>query len=202
MTSSNGNISRVTGPLCGEFTAHGEFPTQRPVTRSFDVFFELRLNKRLSKQLWGWWFETSSWSLWRQCNGKTLHWRQMSVKISEFPCSSIVCATFFFQVDIKEISKLRITGPFVRGIHWWSVPVTGGFPSQRTSNAKSLSISWRQTVAITFIDTEFLDRLWTINDTRDLKAVTTPQHSSPHVYRRFLVRKLSLKKEELCQPLG
>ena len=28
----------------------GEFPTQRPVTRSFDVFFDLRLNKRLSKQ--------------------------------------------------------------------------------------------------------------------------------------------------------
>ena len=54
MTSSNGNIFRVTGPLCGEFTGPGEFPTQRPVTRSFDVFFDLRLNKRLSKQPWGW----------------------------------------------------------------------------------------------------------------------------------------------------
>ena len=50
MTSSNGNIFRVTGPLCGEFTGPGEFPTQRPVTRSFAVFFDLRLNKRLSKQ--------------------------------------------------------------------------------------------------------------------------------------------------------
>ena len=28
----------------------GEFHTQRPVTRSFDVFFDLRLNKLLSKQ--------------------------------------------------------------------------------------------------------------------------------------------------------
>ena len=27
----------------------GEFPAQRPVTRSFDVFFDLRLNKWLSK---------------------------------------------------------------------------------------------------------------------------------------------------------
>ena len=70
MTSSNGNIFRVTGPLCGEFTGPGEFPTQRPVTRSFDVLFDLRLNKRLSKQPWGWWFETSSWSLWRQRNEK------------------------------------------------------------------------------------------------------------------------------------
>ena len=68
MTSSNGNIFRVTRHLCGEFTGPGEFPTQRPGTRSFDVFFDLRLNKRLSKPLWGWWFETPSWSLWRQCN--------------------------------------------------------------------------------------------------------------------------------------
>ena len=68
MTSSNGNIFRVTGPLCGEFTGPVEFPTQRPVTRSFDVFFDLRLNKRLSKQPWGWWSETLSSSLWRHCN--------------------------------------------------------------------------------------------------------------------------------------
>ena len=68
MTSSNGNIFRVTGPLCGEFTGPGEFPTQRPVTRSFDVFFDRRLNKRLSKQPRGWWLETLSRSLWRQSN--------------------------------------------------------------------------------------------------------------------------------------
>ena len=68
MTSSNGTIFRVTGPLCGEFIGPGEFPTQRPVTRSFDVYFVLRPNKRLSKQWWGWWFETLSWSLWRHRN--------------------------------------------------------------------------------------------------------------------------------------
>ena len=63
---------RVTGPLCGEFTGPGEFPAQWPVTRSFDVFFDLRLNKRSSKQSWGWWFETPPWSLWRHCNGKSI----------------------------------------------------------------------------------------------------------------------------------
>ena len=45
-----------------------EFPTQRPVTRSFDVFFYLCLNKRLNKQSWGWWFETPLCPLWRHCN--------------------------------------------------------------------------------------------------------------------------------------
>ena len=44
MTLSNDNIFRVTDPLCGEFTGPGEFPTQRPVTQSFDVFLDLRLN--------------------------------------------------------------------------------------------------------------------------------------------------------------
>ena len=48
MTASNGNIFRVTGPLCGEFTGPGEFPAQRSVKRSFDVYFDLRPNKRLS----------------------------------------------------------------------------------------------------------------------------------------------------------
>ena len=52
----------------GNSLVTGEFPAQRPVTRSCDVFFDLRLNKRLSKQSWDWWFETPSCSLWRQCN--------------------------------------------------------------------------------------------------------------------------------------
>ena len=55
--------------LCaGNSPVTGEFPAQRPVTRSFDVFFDLRLNKRLSKQPWVWWFETQSWSSWRHSN--------------------------------------------------------------------------------------------------------------------------------------
>ena len=52
----------------GNSPVPGEFPTQRPVTRSYDVFFELRLNKRLSKQWWVCWFETPSCPLWRHCN--------------------------------------------------------------------------------------------------------------------------------------
>ena len=56
--------------LCaGSSPVTGELPTQRPVTRSFDVFFDLRLNKRLSKQSRGWWFEMPSRLLWRNCNG-------------------------------------------------------------------------------------------------------------------------------------
>ena len=52
----------------GTWPVSGEFPTQRPVTQSFYVFFDLCLNKRLSNQSWGWWFETPSGSLGRHCN--------------------------------------------------------------------------------------------------------------------------------------
>ena len=71
MTSSNGHIFCVTGHLCGELTGHRWIPHTQPVTRGFDVFFDLHLNKRLSKQWWGWWFETPSRPLWRHCNDFT-----------------------------------------------------------------------------------------------------------------------------------
>ena len=70
--------------LCaGNSPVPGEFPTQRPVTRSFDVFFHLRLNKQLSKQSWGWWFDTLSHPLWRHCDvischAKSLPWIRQS----------------------------------------------------------------------------------------------------------------------------
>ena len=55
--------------LCaGNSPVTGEFPAQRPLTRSFDVFFDLRPNKQLIKQSWGWWFETPSRSSWRHRN--------------------------------------------------------------------------------------------------------------------------------------
>ena len=56
-------------PFTGGFHSHtGGFHSQRPVTQSFDVFFDVRLNKRLSKQSTCWWFETAWHSLWRLCN--------------------------------------------------------------------------------------------------------------------------------------
>ena len=45
-------FSALLAICVGNSPVTGEFPTQRPVTRSFDVFFDLRLNKRLTKQWW------------------------------------------------------------------------------------------------------------------------------------------------------
>ena len=58
MTSSNGNIFRIAGLCEGNSAVTGGFPSQRPVTGSFDVFFYLRLNKLLSKQPRRRWSET------------------------------------------------------------------------------------------------------------------------------------------------
>ena len=69
-------FSALLAICAGTSPPSGEFLVQRPVTRSFDVFFDLCLNKRLRKQSWGWWFETLLRPLWRHCNdidGRRLH---------------------------------------------------------------------------------------------------------------------------------
>ena len=56
-------------------------PAQRPLMRSFDVIFDLRLNERLSKQYCGWWFETPSCPLWRHSNGSRFSRKKSLVQI-------------------------------------------------------------------------------------------------------------------------
>ena len=76
-------FSALLDICAGNSPVSGEFPAQRPVTRSFDIIFDVRLNKQLSKQSWGWWFEMQSGSLWRHCNvsrqfHRTLHGENLS----------------------------------------------------------------------------------------------------------------------------
>ena len=61
-------FSALLAICVGSSPTTGEFPAQRPVVRSFDVFFDLHLNEWLSKQSWGWWFDTSSRPLWLHSN--------------------------------------------------------------------------------------------------------------------------------------
>ena len=60
-------FSALLAICAGNSPVTGEFPSQRPMTRSFHVFFDLRLNKRLSKQSIRRWFVTPSHSLWCHC---------------------------------------------------------------------------------------------------------------------------------------
>ena len=62
------SFSALLAFCAGNSPVTGEFPTQMPVTRGFDVFFDLRPNKRSSKQSRGWWFDTQSRPLWRHYN--------------------------------------------------------------------------------------------------------------------------------------
>ena len=66
-------FSALLAICAGNLPVAGEFPAQRAVTRSFVVSFDLRLNKRLNKQSWGWWFETLSRPSLRHCNVSLLH---------------------------------------------------------------------------------------------------------------------------------
>ena len=115
--------------LCaGNSPVIGEFPSQRPVTRSFDVFFDLRLNKRLSKQSWDWWFEAPSRPLWRHSN-EMVDW-QWLVLTSHGSHTTIlqrekkthgdrdIGDLFCSMMTSSNGSIFRVTRPFVRVIHW------------------------------------------------------------------------------------
>ena len=82
-------FSALLAICAGNSPVPGEFPTQRQVTRSFDVYFDLRPNKWLSKQSWGWWFETLSCSFWR-------HRNEMSVSDLCFPIDNC-----YFEEDCR-----------------------------------------------------------------------------------------------------
>ena len=98
-------FSALLAICAGNSPVTGEFPAQRPVTRSFDVFFDLRLNKRLRKQSWGWCFETLSRPLWCHYNeikpilNRNKPWQSLNsvdilgvyyVNISAYSCSVTV----------------------------------------------------------------------------------------------------------------
>ena len=72
VTSSNGSIFHVTGPLCREFTGHRWIPLTKTNVAELRSFFDLRQNKRLGKQSRRRLFETPSRSSWRHCNGVRL----------------------------------------------------------------------------------------------------------------------------------
>ena len=89
--------------LCvGNSPVIGEFPSQSPVARSFGVFFDLGLNKRLSKQSRRRWFETPSRPLWRHCNGNTF---RLCITWNERLGSSFWYFTFYRISD--EIKKYK-----------------------------------------------------------------------------------------------
>ena len=97
-----------------------EFPSQRPVTQGFDVFLDLRLNKRLSKQSWNWLFETPSRSLWRHCNVSAMLKQPIIFDLKHHHCQSS---------DHRQAPTTKCWYAFVS--------------STSTSNPRTIALHWR-----------------------------------------------------------
>ena len=67
---------------------HRWIPLTKPVTRSCDVFFDLRLNKQLGKQWRRWLFETPLRSLWHRCKVSRLTLSRLPGALNIFACDS------------------------------------------------------------------------------------------------------------------
>ena len=77
-------FSALLAICAGNSPVPGEFPAQRPVTQSFDVFFYLRLNKQFNKQSWGWWFETLLRPSWRHYNVCGSDWGPVTLSTNSY----------------------------------------------------------------------------------------------------------------------
>ena len=97
-------LGRLSALRPGNSPMTGKFPAQRPVTRSFNVFFDLRLNQHLSKQWRRRWFETPSGSLWRYCNMRLPGSNPGPLVSFQFKINSLCAAT---EVD-ATISHRRV----------------------------------------------------------------------------------------------
>ena len=107
-------VSALLALCAGNSPVTGEFPSQRPVTRNFNVFFDRRLNKRLNKQSRVWWFETPSRSSWRHSNDvagssflAALFWCTLCLFISP-KVTNIALASF-----TKEVTSRLAKRPLV-----------------------------------------------------------------------------------------
>ena len=125
-------FSALMAICAGNSPVPGEFPTQRPVTRSFDVYFDLCPNKRLSKKSWGWWFETASCLLWRHRNDMEPRMHIFAMYF-QLPCETF--GHFLFQNTesncMRTVTWLRsnhtcYTLALIRAINW-SIPGVNGY---------------------------------------------------------------------------
>ena len=106
-------FSALLAICAGNSSVPGEFPAQRPVKHGFDVVFDLRLNKRLTKQSRGWWFETLPHPLWCHCDD-LCYMRHYNMQ------------PFLYHLLLA----------------WGNPPITRGSPSQRSSNVQLHCFSW------------------------------------------------------------
>ena len=105
-------FSALLAICAGNSPVTGEFPAQRPVTRSFDAFFDMHLNKLLSKQWRGWWFETPSRPLWRHvmlCRGtgspRVLpNQVQAGCRYTRLQMESLSISPYFLQAVLHEFN--------------------------------------------------------------------------------------------------
>ena len=106
-------FSALLAICAGNSPVTGEFPAQRPVTRSFDILFDMRLNKRLSKRSWGWWFETPWRPLWHYCSVRWSWWPHQMQPSSQHVYLSVSVYTVMWLLEQWRLHKQPLINPMM-----------------------------------------------------------------------------------------
>ena len=168
MTSSNGNIFRVTGSLCQEFTGHRWIPLTKASDAELFLCFLWSAPEQTIEQTietpvirhhcahydvtvvtWTQWLQLSKYRKIYQEIFWTLQWRHNEpdgVSIHQpHDCS----LNHLLRHRSKKTSKLRVTGLCEE-----NSPVTSEFPAQRASNVENVSIWWRHHGNVEFLSSD------------------------------------------------
>ena len=165
-------FSALLAICAGNSPVTGEYPTQRPVTRNFDVYIDLRLYKRLNKQSWGWWFERLSCPLWRHCNGCQLDEppgfssnQQMNTIFVYIPLLILpmsICYAFFWnKITTTTTNKQSV-------ISWWSQTPKSSCDFIVT-NDKYIFIEWYNRIHLTAVATVYTNFICKASHVPDIR---------------------------------
>ena len=122
-----------------------------PVTKSFEVFFDPRMNKRFSKQTRRRWFETPSRLLWRNCNDMvcavmlTINFHHIVTVASPHQWTpwrlSLPSTQRFIPHFLQCLQTKKIKAPHWRVLCEDNPSITDGIPAQRANSANSVIMS-------------------------------------------------------------
>ena len=133
-------FSALLAICAGNSPVPGDFPAQRPVTRGFDIYFDLRVNNRLSKQSWGWWFETVSRPLLRHGNEASIR-HCVRLKLYDIMTHRYLDSSGGLAIDLALGHGWGMTSPKNMKCNWFSLPLNKTNPFKMNSVCKIRQLS-------------------------------------------------------------
>ena len=177
ITSSNGNIFRVTGPLWGESTSHRRIFFTTAIDAVLRCFL-WSAPERFNEQSRRWWFQTPSCSLWRHWNISYHVGQQLIGMVAFFSCDQQLNEWYCLSVCPSVRPSVRLSAtPFWLCSHQGIIMKFSGVIINEWSDVHAKGQGQRSKVKVTEVDTQISrfrtltpvwSHIWWWNDAQSL----------------------------------